>query len=151
MKVAKAKGRLRGKQPKLTRRQEAHLVSLLASGDYSTAEVSELFGVGRSTLYRAIERQHDHALVVEIAASTSDWADPDRTRCPAQVPSRACLARTNARGSYMGWRGRVVVTVLGGVPAAIGLQASVVCVARGGDCREDGRRPRPRLGSGPGP
>lgn len=28
MKVAKAKGRLRGKQPKLNRRQEAHLVSL---------------------------------------------------------------------------------------------------------------------------
>lgn len=69
MKVARAKGHLRGKQPKLSRRQEAHLVSLLASGEYSTAEVSELFGVGRSTVYRAIERQRDHALVVEIAAS----------------------------------------------------------------------------------
>jgi DNA invertase Pin-like site-specific DNA recombinase len=57
MKVAKAKGRLRGKRPKLTRRQEAHLVSLVRSGEYSTAEVAELFGVGRSTVYRAIERQ----------------------------------------------------------------------------------------------
>lgn len=57
MKVAKAKGRLRGKQPKLNRRQEAHLVSLVHSGEYSTAEVAELFGVGRSTVYRAIERQ----------------------------------------------------------------------------------------------
>jgi DNA invertase Pin-like site-specific DNA recombinase len=28
MKVAKAKGRLRGKQPKLNQRQEAHLVAL---------------------------------------------------------------------------------------------------------------------------
>ena len=37
MKVAKAKGRLRGKQPKLNRRQEAHLVSLVHSGEYSTA------------------------------------------------------------------------------------------------------------------
>ncbi len=54
---AKAKGRLRGKQPKLKRRQEAHLVSLVHSGDYSTLEVAELFGVGRSTVYRAIERQ----------------------------------------------------------------------------------------------
>ena len=42
MKVAKAKGRLRGKQPKLNRRQEAHLVSLVHSGEYSTAEVAEL-------------------------------------------------------------------------------------------------------------
>ncbi len=57
MKVAKAKGRLGGKQPKLNRRQEAHLVSLVRSGEYSTAEVAELFGVGRSTVYRAIERQ----------------------------------------------------------------------------------------------
>ena len=72
MKVARAKGHLRGKQPKLTRRQETHLVSLLASGEYSTAEVAELFGVGRSTVYRAIERQRYHALVVEIAASSSD-------------------------------------------------------------------------------
>ena len=61
MKVAKAKGRLRGKQPKLNRRQEAHLVSLVHSGEYSTLEVAELFGVGRSTVYRAIERQRVEA------------------------------------------------------------------------------------------
>ncbi|MBA3411555.1 MAG: recombinase family protein [Geodermatophilaceae bacterium] len=72
MKVAKANGHLRGRQPKLTRRQEAHLVSLLASGQYSTAEVAELFSVGRSTVYRAIERQRDHALVAEIAANSSN-------------------------------------------------------------------------------
>jgi len=53
MKVAKAKGHLRGKRPKLNRRQESHLVSLIHSGEYSTAEVAELFGVGRSTVYRA--------------------------------------------------------------------------------------------------
>jgi transposase len=32
-------------------------VSLVHSGEYSTLEVAELFGVGRSTVYRAIERQ----------------------------------------------------------------------------------------------
>ena len=62
MKVAKAKGHLRGKQPKLSRRQEAHLVSLVRSEEYSTAEVAELFGVARSTVYRAIERERDRAL-----------------------------------------------------------------------------------------
>ena len=39
---------LRGKQPKLSRKQEAHLVSLVHSGEYSTLEVAELFGVGRN-------------------------------------------------------------------------------------------------------
>ena len=56
MKVAKAKGRLRGKQPKLNPRQEAHLVALHAAGEHAGAEVAELFGVARSTVYRAIER-----------------------------------------------------------------------------------------------
>jgi DNA invertase Pin-like site-specific DNA recombinase len=56
MRVAKAKGRLRGKQPKLNPRQEAHLVALLKSGEYSTAEIGDLFGVARSTVYRAIAR-----------------------------------------------------------------------------------------------
>jgi DNA invertase Pin-like site-specific DNA recombinase len=40
MKVARAKGRLRGEQPKLNRRQEAHLVTLVHSGD------SRLLGSG---------------------------------------------------------------------------------------------------------
>lgn len=53
MKVAKAEGQLKGKQPKLSRKQEAHLVSLVHSGEYSTLEVAELFGVGRSTASRA--------------------------------------------------------------------------------------------------
>ena len=57
MKVAKAKGRLRGEQPRLSRKQQAHLMSLVHSGGYSTLEVAELFGVRRSTVYRAIERQ----------------------------------------------------------------------------------------------
>ena len=56
MRVAKAKGHLRGKQPKLNRRQEAHLVAWSKCGDYSTAELGELFGVARSTVYRAVER-----------------------------------------------------------------------------------------------
>ena len=56
MAVARAKGRLRGKQPKLTPRQEAHLVGLHRAGQHSSAELAELFGVARSTVYRALER-----------------------------------------------------------------------------------------------
>jgi DNA invertase Pin-like site-specific DNA recombinase len=56
MRVAKAKGRLRGRRPKLNARQEAHLVSLIAAGQHSTAEVADLFGVSRPTVYRALQR-----------------------------------------------------------------------------------------------
>jgi DNA invertase Pin-like site-specific DNA recombinase len=61
MQVAKAKGRLRGKQPKLTSRQEAHLVQLHRTGQHSSSELAELFNVARSTVYRAIRRAGEGA------------------------------------------------------------------------------------------
>ena len=54
MRVAKAK--LRGKQLELNPRQESQLVGLHRQGEHSTAELADLFGVARSTVYRALER-----------------------------------------------------------------------------------------------
>ena len=56
MAVAKAKGRLRGKQPKLSPAQEKHLVDLYRAGQHTSAELAALFTVSRSTIYRAVER-----------------------------------------------------------------------------------------------
>lgn len=56
MQLAKAKGRLRGKQPKLQPNQAKHLLELLDLGTYTQAELAELFGVGRSTIYRTLDR-----------------------------------------------------------------------------------------------
>ncbi|MGH3514577.1 MAG: helix-turn-helix domain-containing protein, partial [Pseudonocardiaceae bacterium] len=56
MAIAKAKGRLRGKKPKLSPSQEEHLVELHRAGRHTTTELAELFTVARSTVYRAIHR-----------------------------------------------------------------------------------------------
>lgn len=56
MKIAKAKGRLKGKKPKLSAAQEAHLVKLHDAGEHTTGELAELFSVARSTVYRAVQR-----------------------------------------------------------------------------------------------
>ena len=56
MAVARSKGRLRGKQPKLSPSQEAHLVELYRAGGRTISELEELFSVTRSTIYRAIAR-----------------------------------------------------------------------------------------------
>ena len=56
MQIAKAKGRLRGKQPKLSKLQEAHVVSLYNTGEHTTTEIAELFNVARSTVYRIVQR-----------------------------------------------------------------------------------------------
>ena len=61
MKVARAKGRLRGKQPKLSPRQEAHLVALHGAGAHTIGELEELFSVTRSTVYRALARNRARA------------------------------------------------------------------------------------------
>ena len=56
MAIAKAAGKLRGRKPKLTASQEKHLVQLHRTGEHTTSEIAELFGVARSTDYRALQR-----------------------------------------------------------------------------------------------
>jgi DNA invertase Pin-like site-specific DNA recombinase len=59
--VARTKGRFCGKQPKLSDRQEAHLVTLHAAGRHTIGELEELFSVTRSTVYRALARARRRA------------------------------------------------------------------------------------------
>ncbi|RFA07650.1 hypothetical protein B7R21_15890 [Subtercola boreus] len=59
MAVARAKGRLRGQQPKLSGPQQKHLMEVFGAGTHSVAELAELFSVGRSTVYRTIERHRE--------------------------------------------------------------------------------------------
>ncbi len=84
MRVAKAKGHLRGKQPKLSPRQEAHLVELIRSGEYTTGEVGDLFGVARSTVYRALQRSKQRA-----ALSTATAARSARLASPGPAATRS--------------------------------------------------------------
>jgi len=57
MAIARANGKLKGKAPKLNRRQHAHLIKLHQAGEHSIAEIAELFSVSRATVYREIARE----------------------------------------------------------------------------------------------
>ncbi|WP_433489870.1 recombinase family protein [Nocardia grenadensis] len=59
MAIAKAKGKLRGKQPKLSARQRARLVELHRAGTHTIVELAELFSVSRPTVYRVLQRHLD--------------------------------------------------------------------------------------------
>ena len=59
MAIARAKGKLRGKKPKLSTRQQAELVRMHGTGEYTIAELMEVFSVGRATVYRVLERAQD--------------------------------------------------------------------------------------------
>jgi DNA invertase Pin-like site-specific DNA recombinase len=57
MAIARAKGKLRGKQPKLSEKQQKELVRMHDTGDYSISDLAELFSVSRPTVYRTLARQ----------------------------------------------------------------------------------------------
>jgi DNA invertase Pin-like site-specific DNA recombinase len=56
MAIARANGKLKGKQPKLNPRQRSHLLSLHEAGQHTISEIAELFSVSRATVYREIAR-----------------------------------------------------------------------------------------------
>ena len=58
MAIARAKGKLRGKQPKLSDRQQRELCRMHAAGEYSISDLAELFSVSRPTVYRILNRRH---------------------------------------------------------------------------------------------
>jgi DNA invertase Pin-like site-specific DNA recombinase len=56
MAVARAKGRLRGKRPELSPKQQRELVRMAGTGEYTIADLAELFSVSRTTVYRTLQR-----------------------------------------------------------------------------------------------
>ena len=58
MAIARSKGKLRGKQPKLSDRQQRELCRMHATGEYSISDLAELFSVSRPTVYRTLNRRH---------------------------------------------------------------------------------------------
>ncbi len=56
MAIARAKGKLRGKQPKLSVKQQQELKKMHGTGKYSISDLGELFSVSRPTVYRTLAR-----------------------------------------------------------------------------------------------
>jgi DNA invertase Pin-like site-specific DNA recombinase len=56
MAIARAKGKLRGKQPKLSEKQQKELARMHGTGEYSISDLAEVLAVSRPTVYRTLER-----------------------------------------------------------------------------------------------
>ena len=57
MAIAKAKGKLRGKRPKLSEKQQKELWRMHDTGEYSISDLAEVFSVSRPTVYRTLKRR----------------------------------------------------------------------------------------------
>ena len=56
MKIARARGKLRGKKPKLSDKQQRELRRMYDTGDYSISDLAAVFAVSRPTVYRTLGR-----------------------------------------------------------------------------------------------
>ncbi|WP_427019242.1 recombinase family protein (plasmid) [Pseudarthrobacter sp. P1] len=90
------------KQPKLSKAQEKHLVEVYqrggkfglmvqaVRGEHTTAQIAELFSVARSTLYRAIQRAGDTAVLACYltleGGATEDGVAVRRITLPRRPP-----------------------------------------------------------------
>lgn len=59
--MAKAKGKLKGKKPKLSPMQSRELRRMYDTGDYSISDLWDVFKVSRPTIYRTLARQPSSA------------------------------------------------------------------------------------------
>lgn len=69
--IARQRGRLKGRSPKLKPPQETHLVKLYDAGDHTITELTELFGISRATVFRAVQR-------ARVKDSESSNPDPSK-------------------------------------------------------------------------
>lgn len=65
MAVARAKGKLKGKKPKLSDRRQTELRRMYDTGDYSISDLAELFDVSRPTVYRVLQRMPSAEVSIE--------------------------------------------------------------------------------------
>ncbi len=63
MAVARSRGKLRGKPPKLSDKQQKELRRMYDTGEYSISDLAELFSISRPTVYRTLARQVGGAIV----------------------------------------------------------------------------------------
>jgi len=68
MAIAKSKGKLKGRQPKLSSNQQAALLRMHSDGDHNIVELAEIFSVSRPTVYRVLARHAERANNSELSS-----------------------------------------------------------------------------------
>lgn len=63
MAVAKAKGKLKGRQSSVSPAKRKHLIELYEAGEHTQVEIAEIVGLSRATLYRELNK---HKRKVEL-------------------------------------------------------------------------------------
>jgi DNA invertase Pin-like site-specific DNA recombinase len=87
MAIARDRGKLRGKPPKLTAAQAREVRRMHASGDYPITEIAELFNVSRPTIYRVLQHAPASAALPADTRPLPDMAKYDELLPSRQAPA----------------------------------------------------------------
>ena len=113
MAVARAKGKLKGKRPKLTARQQAHPAKKHATGEHTVADLAEIFSVSRATVYWVLERSARSTPAAPALTGQLEYA-PSKGRRGSGQAGRAAVQVPGVVGK----RGHHATGVACGDPAA---------------------------------
>jgi DNA invertase Pin-like site-specific DNA recombinase len=105
MVIAKAKGKLRGKQPKLKPGQAREVRRMHDSGDCTVVEIAEMFNISRPTVYRTLDRvphpkPHRPTTTATVSTATATATATIRARhawCATLRPGSSTASRGGAK------------------------------------------------------
>ena len=99
MSIARSKGTVGGRQPKLSPAQQNELLEVHARGEHSIEEMCELFGVSRSSVYRALARAGSSS---SVSHNSGDRPRPRRSVAPDASPSPISVPPDGPRHKRLG-------------------------------------------------
>ncbi len=80
IKIARAKGKLRGKKTKLSEKQHRELRRMYDTGDYSISDLADVFAVSRPTIYPRLQRTESANKSAKISAICREKSQVRRTK-----------------------------------------------------------------------
>ena len=92
MAIARSKGKLRGRQPKLSAARHKALIKMYNDGEHSISDLSAIFEISRPTVYREILRHRastvdkEQAIIIDVHMSYQEQREDRGTVAPSRPP-----------------------------------------------------------------
>jgi hypothetical protein len=99
MAIARAKGKLKGKRPKLSDKQQKEFLRIYGTGKYSIGYLGELFSVSRPTVDRTLARIVSDWLDDEELFQVVNWYPGTRSCTRVTRPLPRLVSDSRARHS----------------------------------------------------
>ena len=98
MAIARARGRLKGRQPTLSSAQQRELLKMYDREEHTVVELAEIFRVSRPTIYRVLARSTASASTAPAGVHDKRRPRPRRATVPGALPQTMSSTRPEEPG-----------------------------------------------------